>query len=231
MSTSRISPFGRAFARGLIVLVPLVLTVYCVFLLARWVDGIVPVDMDPDPRLTQVVPGVGVVLLMVGVLVIGAAASHHVGRRAFASVDALVGRVPIVRIAHSSLKDMMSALVGAKRNFDKPVFVTLSTGGGAKVLGYVTSADVGVKGLEDHVAVYFPQAYNFAGQVVLFPCDAVHALDAASSDVMTFIVSGGVSGSLAPPREEDRATTRPTPTARVRVQRLAVPEAPGFPLG
>ena len=42
------------------------------------------------------------------------------------------------------------------------------------------------------VAVYLPQSYNFAGQVLLFPADQVTPLDSASSDVMAFIVSGGV---------------------------------------
>src|SRR5688572_4028202 len=115
MPPSKTGLFGRAFGRGLIVLVPLALTAYGVFVVVSWIDGLVRVDLDPDPAYTLVVPGVGVVILMAVVLLIGVSASHHLGRRAFDLLDALIARVPIVRIAHSSLKDMMSAFVGAKR--------------------------------------------------------------------------------------------------------------------
>ena len=48
-------------------------------------------------------------------------------------------------------------------------------------------------GLTDHVAVYVPQSYNFAGNVMLFPKEAVTPLSIESSQAMAFIVSGGVS--------------------------------------
>ena len=47
--------------------------------------------------------------------------------------------------------------------------------------------------MEDRVAVYFPQSYNFAGQVVLVARDRVRPLEAEAATVMKFIVSGGVS--------------------------------------
>jgi uncharacterized membrane protein len=45
----------------------------------------------------------------------------------------------------------------------------------------------------EHVAVYLPQSYNFAGSLLIFPTSAVTPLDAESADVMAFIVSGGVT--------------------------------------
>jgi uncharacterized membrane protein len=74
------------------------------------------------------------------------------------------------------------------------VLVTLYPEGSAKALGFVTRQDLSMFGLADHVAVYFPQAYNFAGHLLVFPRDQVKPLGLESSDVMTFIVSGGVSG-------------------------------------
>jgi uncharacterized membrane protein len=47
-------------------------------------------------------------------------------------------------------------------------------------------------GLGGMVAVYLPQSYNFAGQLLLFPAEQVTPVTAQSSDVMAFIVSGGV---------------------------------------
>ena len=48
--------------------------------------------------------------------------------------------------------------------------------------------------IDDHVAVYFPQSYNFAGQVLIVPRASVTPLASQSADIMTFIVSGGISG-------------------------------------
>ena len=56
-----------------------------------------------------------------------------------------------------------------------------------------SSAGSPLPGAPRHVAVYFPQSYNFAGQVLIVSDGQVERLDAASSDVMAFIVSGGVT--------------------------------------
>jgi len=60
----------------------------------------------------------------------------------------------------------------------------------------VTRAGLAELGLTDHVAVYVPQAYNIGGNVLVVPSDRVKALDAEPAKVMTFIVSGGVTGEL-----------------------------------
>ena len=58
-------------------------------------------------------------------------------------------------------------------------------------------------GLADHVAVYLPQSYNFAGNLLLFPSEQVQPLDMDSAEVMAFLVSGGVSGKKATPKAEN----------------------------
>jgi uncharacterized membrane protein len=48
--------------------------------------------------------------------------------------------------------------------------------------------------MPDYVAVYFPQSYNFAGYLLLVPRSRIAPLDVPAAEVMTFIISGGVSG-------------------------------------
>jgi uncharacterized membrane protein len=88
--------------------------------------------------------------------------------------------------------------MGEKRRFDQPVLVSLSPGGHAEAVGFVTRTDLEFLGLLDYVAVYFPQSYNFAGNLLVFPKGQVHPLEAESTEVMAFIVSGGVSGGPHP---------------------------------
>jgi uncharacterized membrane protein len=103
-------------------------------------------------------------------------------------------RLPLLRLLHTSIKDLMSAFVGERRRFNRPVLVDMGADGRIKVAGFVTRDSMANYGRPDDVAVYFPQAYNFAGQVVIVPRTAITALDRDSSDVMAFIVSGGVTG-------------------------------------
>ena len=75
-------------------------------------------------------------------------------------------------------------------------------------------------GMHEHVAVYLPQSYNFAGSLLIFPTSAVEPLDAESADVMAFIVSGGVT--MPPPPRRSGPVARQTPERRARADRRAV---------
>jgi uncharacterized membrane protein len=111
----------------------------------------------------------------------------------FAIAEKVFKGLPLVKLLYSAVKDMTEAFAGEKKSFDKPVIATIAPGGSAKVVGFVTQDTLENLGLSDHVAVYVPQSYNFAGNVLLFPSEAVKPLNIESSQAMAFIVSGGVS--------------------------------------
>jgi uncharacterized membrane protein len=94
---------------------------------------------------------------------------------------------------YSSVKDLVAAFTGDKKKFDKPVVVELVPSG-AKAIGFVTRESLGFLGLPGETAVYFPQSYNFAGSVLIFPSAQVKPLKIDSSEAMRFIISGGISG-------------------------------------
>ena len=79
------------------------------------------------------------------------------------------------------------------RGTDKPVLVRLTGESEARLVGFVTQESLDRLGLPGYASVYFPQSYNFAGNLVVFPSSQLEPLDAASADVMAFIVSGGVT--------------------------------------
>jgi uncharacterized membrane protein len=84
------------------------------------------------------------------------------------------------------------------------VLVDVVQHGHARALGFVTQESLAWLGLDRHVAVYFPQSYNFAGQLLIYPSDAVKPVRAETADVLAFIVSGGVTALPA----ADRAAPR-----------------------
>ena len=175
------------FLKGLVIFVPITLTV---FLLVWAFTSLDAVFRDFLPRYF---PGLGILLTVLLIILIGFIASNFLGKKLFGLIEKVFTGLPLVKLLYSAVKDMIEAFAGEKRSFDKPVIATLSPGGAAKVVGFVTQESLDNFGLSDYVAVYLPQSYNFAGNVLLFPKESVKPLNIESSQAMAFIVSGGVS--------------------------------------
>lgn len=174
------------FLQGLVLVAPLAITVWACY----------TVFVTIDRWLGLPVPGAGFVITVALITLFGFVASGFITRSLLALVEQIMERLPFVRLLYSSTRDLLNAFVGEKRRFDRPVLVAVS--GNAKAFGFVTQDTLAHLGLRNHVAVYFPQSYNFAGNVLLFPTSDVTEVTAASSDVMAFVVSGGVTGLPAP---------------------------------
>jgi uncharacterized membrane protein len=176
------------FLQGLIFLVPIVFTL--------WAAGsaFLAIDRLIGRLIGAPVFGLGFAVMLVGVTVFGFLASNFLTRRLLQFFEQLLDRLPLLRLLHSSLKDLMSAFVGQKRRFNKPVLVDVAGDGRLRAVGFVTHDSMERFGRPDDVAVYFPQSYNFAGQVVIVPRTSVTAIAVDASDAMAFIVSGGVTG-------------------------------------
>jgi uncharacterized membrane protein len=179
------------FFKGLVFLAPFAITIYVCVRLFTTIDGWLGIP----------IPGVGFVATVVLITLFGYLAQGILTRSVFAMLERLMNRLPFVRLLYSSTRDLLNAFVGEHRRFDKPVLVTPYPGGAARAIGFVTQQSLVAMGLRDHVTVYLPQSYNFAGSLLIFPSSAVEPLAVDSADVMAFIVSGGVTalpGQLGP---------------------------------
>jgi len=190
--TAPLRTLAKYFFRGLIVVAPIGLTAIAV----RWVFAEIDTWINVEPLLNRKVPGAGVVLTVVAITVVGFLASNFATRWVFLALEEMLERTPLVKLVYSSLKDIVGAFVGEKKKFDRPVRVALTKGGDFATFGFVTRGSLSELGLSDHVAVYVPQAYNIGGNVIVVPSDRVTPLDADPANVMTFIVSGGVTGDV-----------------------------------
>lgn len=170
------------FLNGLLFSAPIALTLYVCYRVFRAVDS----------WLNLPIPGTGFIATVVIITLVGYLASTFLWKTVFSFVEEAMSRLPFVRYLYTALKDVLGAFVGERRRFDKPVMVTLTADGHARALGFLTQESLQRLGLGGMVAVYLPQSYNFAGQLLLFPADQVAPVTAQSSDVMAFIVSGGV---------------------------------------
>ncbi|HET98707.1 MAG TPA: DUF502 domain-containing protein [Desulfurivibrio alkaliphilus] len=174
---------GQYFLHGLLFLVPVVATVYVVYLIFTKIDGI----------FHFAVPGAGFLLTIGLILAVGFVTSNLLAKRLLTLIDRLFARLPLVALLYSSIKDLVNAFVGDKKSFNKPVAVALDGEGRLRVLGFITRDDLQNLGLTDSVAVYLPQSYNFAGNLIIVPRHRITPLAANPAEVMKLIVSGGVS--------------------------------------
>jgi uncharacterized membrane protein len=188
----------RYFFQGLLIVVPVAVTVYVLYWVFSSLDNLV----DAESWLGVALPGLGVVLTLGLVTAVGFLASAFFSSWILKLMDRLFQRMPVAKLIYSAIKDLLEAFVGEKKRFDRPVLVSLGDKRNAEVLGFITRDDLGWLDREGCVAVYFPQSYNFAGNLLIFPSDRVTPVEADSSAVMQFIVSGGVSGT----KGQQRAT-------------------------
>ncbi|MDQ6830645.1 MAG: DUF502 domain-containing protein [Gemmatimonadota bacterium] len=177
----------RWFFQGLVVVGPLALTLYVCWKVFSTIDELLGLPIR----------GVGFVLTIALVIVVGFLASNLVTKGALGIVERLLARVPFVRLVYSSTKDMLDAFVGEKRRFDRPVTIAITADGGTRVFGFITEPSLGRFGMDEHVAVYVPQSYGLAGNLLAVPRQRVTLLEMDSATVMAFVVSGGVAGRKA----------------------------------
>jgi uncharacterized membrane protein len=171
----------KNFLRGLVIVVPIAVTVYLLY------QTFVTLD-----RLLQLpTPGLGIAILIVATIVIGALASNFVGRRVVALTESVFKKAPLVRLIYAAIKDLLEAFVGNKRRFDKPVSVQLTDA--IRIFGFITRDDLGALAAAGDVAVYVPFSYTWDGCLLVVARDSVQLLEADSASIMALIVSGGVS--------------------------------------
>lgn len=173
----------KNFLRGLVIVVPIAVTIYVVYETFRRLDALLVLRW----------PGVGLAVLVAAMIAIGALATNFVGRSVLRWTEVLFTRAPLVRLIYSAIRDLLEAFVGDKKRFDKPVAVALSADAALRTLGFVTQEDLSFLSLPGHVAVYMPFSYSMAGSVIVVPRERIQPLAADSASVMALIVSGGVS--------------------------------------
>lgn len=184
----RIQSLFKFFLKGLILVAPLGITTYVIVEMVRWTDNLLPIN----------IPGLGILTVFVVTAVIGYLANTLFAKPFFDLFNDLIKRIPLVSFLYTSINDLVSAFAGDKKKFDAPVLVVFDEGGKIYKPGFVTQDDLTALGLPGMATVYMPHSYNFSGNVIIVEKSRLIPFNANSTEVMKYIVSGGVSGELKP---------------------------------
>lgn len=194
--------FVRYFLRGLIVLVPVTVTIAIVYWLFSKVDNVF------RPYVQS--PGLGALLVLTLVFVVGWISFFPTSRRIFGHVGDWLEQTPGISFIYTSTRDFLDAFAGKKRRFTHAVLVNIYAED-VWLVGFLTDEDLsGFKLGAKYVAVYTPQAYNVAGQLFLVKRERVRPIEHLSSaDVMKYAVTGGaveLATTLQPKPKADSET-------------------------
>jgi uncharacterized membrane protein len=191
--------FIRYFLRGLLFIAPVAATVWILVTVFLWVDGLVESPFGTD--WTWTVPGtdlelrhgIGFALTIALVTLVGLLTSTVFVGWILRRIEVVFTRLPVVKLVYTAVKDVVEAFVSEEKKFDKPVLLAFGQTPEVEVIGFVTRQTLAEFGRPGKVAVYVPQSYNFAANLILVPADRVTPLELPAADVMAFVVSGGVS--------------------------------------
>lgn len=217
MPADREKPRGFArlrqlFFTGLIIILPMMITVWLLAILVRLVEGVsspvllailrvVRPDFADDTTIVGwVVPILGVVVTIGLVLLVGALASNFIGRKVVEGFERLMLRLPVVKGIYGSARQLIDAFSSTNASFRRVVAVEYPRPG-IYTIGFLTKSDAtvpreGDAPLRDMSLVFLPTTPNpTSGWLAVVPNDQVVPLDMSIEEGVKLIVSGGLVAS------------------------------------
>ena len=182
----------RYFVQGIVYTVPVAITAFVIY---KIIDGVGSFFHSFGTIVNPLVdPLIGIVISLILIFLMGLLGSSFILRPMFRLFDSALEHTPFVKTIYSSIKDLLSAFVGSKKRFNRPVLITINKENNIQQLGFITQDDLSELNLKKGtVAVYVPLSYSFSGNLLIVPSDHITLVDASSAEVMKFIVSGGVT--------------------------------------
>jgi uncharacterized membrane protein len=173
--------FLSYFLRGLLFVLPVYLSVYIIYLLFEKIDTILQINT----------PGAGFLIVITSITLVGYIGNKIFGQTVLEFIDDILERTPGVKYIYNLIKDFMEAFVGDKRRFTEPVMFEVHEG--IYKLGFLTQRDLQHFDMLEYCGVYCPKSYGMMGDLIIVRRDKIKKLDKNPTQVMTFIVSGGVT--------------------------------------
>ncbi|MFO7959038.1 MAG: DUF502 domain-containing protein [Candidatus Brocadiia bacterium] len=190
------SSLFKTFVHGLVVVAPVVITLYVCVQSVTWLDGTIRTAIKP----TGVdIPGLGVFVAFAGIYIIGLLTQNWIFRGLVSLGESIIERIPLVKSMYSAIRDLLQFLGGTDdEEKGRPARISLMDGQ-VDMLGLVTQkSPENFMGPEEEgrVAVYLPMSYQIGGFTVFMPEDRVEEIsDLSVEDVLKLSMTAGMGTS------------------------------------
>ena len=199
------------FFTGLLVILPIFITVYVILFLIRGMDAIlkfIPAKYLPDTYLPFHIPGLGLIFVVILVFAVGLLARNIVGRKIVHLGENIVERIPLVRILYAGVKQLLETIFLQKTDAFKRVALVEYPRRGTYVIGFITGESKGEvqdKTDKNMINVFIPTTPNpTSGFYMLVPDDELVVLNMSVEDAFKLIISGGI---VSPEKKNAKAVS------------------------
>jgi uncharacterized membrane protein len=188
----------RYLVAGLLVWLPLVATFFVIRLLVQWMDHsllLLPEDYRPESLLGFAIPGLGVALSLLILLITGLVAANLFGRKLVGLWEMVVSRIPLVRSVYSAVKQLVETILSGNGQSFRKVLLVEFPRRGIWTLAFQTGTEQGEaqqKTGRDVVNIYIPTTPNpTGGYFVMVPREDVRELEMSVDEGLKMLLSMG----------------------------------------
>ena len=184
------------FITGIVVLVPIGITLYLTKFFISVSSNLIPKEINPNSYLPFSIPGLEILLSIIFITVIGWLSLSFIGKKILQLVNETLKRIPILRTIYSAIGQMTESLAPRKSNKKSVVLVEYPRKGSWAV-GFATKdnkGEISKKTSTELVNVFVPTTPNpTSGFLLMFPKKEIIYLDMTFEEASKFIVSAGTS--------------------------------------
>jgi len=188
--------FRNYFITGVVVLIPIGITVYLTLFIVKVSSKILPKELNPNHYLPYNIPGVEIIISIFLITFIGWLSLSFLGRKLLKIFEDILQRIPILRTIYSAITQMIETFTKSKGDAKNVVLVEYPRKGSWAV-GFATKENttgIGDKIKQNLVNVFIPTTPNpTSGFLLMFPKEDVIYLDITFEQASKFIVSAGTS--------------------------------------
>ena len=188
--------FRNYFITGVVVLIPIGITIYLTLFIVKVSSKILPKELNPNHYLPYDIPGVEIIISIFLITFIGWLSLSFIGKRLLKLFEDVLKRIPILRTIYSAITQMTETFTKSEGNSKNVVLVEYPRKGSWAV-GFATKENTpGIvdKTKQNLVNVFIPTTPNpTSGFLLMFPKEEVIYLDITFEQASKFIVSAGTS--------------------------------------
>ena len=199
LKRKRVSLFSRLrnyFITGIVVLVPIGITLYLTKFFISISSKLIPEEINPNSYLPFLIPGLEIFLAVIFITLIGYLSLSFIGKKVLQLFNDLLKKIPILRTIYSAIGQMAETLA-QKRKSKKSVVLIEYPRKGSWAVGFATKdnkGEISKKTNQNLVNVFVPTTPNpTSGFLLMFPKDELVYLDMSFEEASKFIVSAGTS--------------------------------------
>ena len=184
------------FIAGVVVLIPIGITVYLTLFITKISSKILPKELNPNHYLPYDIPGVEIIISIILITFIGWLSLSLIGKKLLEIFNNILKRIPILRTIYSAFVQMLDIFTKNDENIKNVVLVEYPRKGSWAV-GFATrenKGEISIKSKQNLVNVFVPTTPNpTSGFLLMFPKEEVIYLDMSFEEASRFIVSAGSS--------------------------------------